>query len=83
MRGCAHPGPLQGCAGWLTLLGMLVLGGEVFSPERLKSEAAKGDRQSWFPDAAKPAMGGARHCGEEECGRMAKAGRLLRPPCQI
>lgn len=46
-------------------------------------EAARAGRQSWFPDAAKPAMGGARHCGEGECSRMAKAGWVHQPPCQI
>lgn len=52
-------------------------------PERLKSEAGRADRQSWFPDVAKLAVGGAQHCGEEERGRTAKAGRVLQPQCQI
>lgn len=82
MCGCAHPGPSQGCAGWLTLPGMLVLDHGFFSPEHLKSEAARADRQSWFLDAAKPAMGGARHCGEEKSGRTVKAGKVLWPGCQ-
>lgn len=82
VHGRAHPDAAQGCAGWFALPGVPVLGVVVFS-QHLKSEAARADRQSWFPDAAKPAMGGARHGREEECSEMEKAGRVLQPPCQI
>lgn len=62
----------QACQCWITFI----------LPEHLKSEAVRADRQSWFLDAAKPAMGGAQHCGEEQKGRTAKAGKVLWPGCQ-
>lgn len=55
VHGRVHPGPSQGCsghagAGWRGF----------FSPGRLKNEAVRADRQSWFLGDAKPAVGGRR-----------------------